>query len=133
MVRTDHKPLVSLLGSRLLDDLPPRILRFHLRLLRFSYKIMHVAGKNLITADTLSRAPLKEQPSEADLKREEEVKVYIDHVIQQFPATPTKLAQIKRAQEEDEVCRQLSSLVRTGWEEKKEYSTTPSVILATQI
>uniref|UniRef100_A0A9J7ZHH2 Gypsy retrotransposon integrase-like protein 1 n=1 Tax=Cyprinus carpio carpio TaxID=630221 RepID=A0A9J7ZHH2_CYPCA len=119
VVRTDHKPLVSLLGSRLLDDLPPRILRFRLRLLRFSFKIMHVAGKNLITADTLSRAPLEENPSEADLKREEEVKVCVDHVIQQLPATPTKLAQIKKAQEDDEVCRQLSSLVRTGWEEKK--------------
>ncbi len=46
VVRTDHKPLVSLLGSRPLDDLPPRILRFRLRLLRFSYKIMHIAGKN---------------------------------------------------------------------------------------
>ncbi len=98
VVRTDHKPIVSLLGSRLLDDLPPRILRFRLRLLRFSYKIMHIDGKNLITADTLSRAPLKEQLSEANLKQEEEVKVYIDHVIQQLPATPTKLAQIKRAQ-----------------------------------
>ncbi len=59
---------------------------------------MHIDGKNLITADTLSRAPLKEQLSEANLKQEEEVKVYIDHVIQQLPATPTKLAQIKRAQ-----------------------------------
>ncbi len=36
---------------------------------------MHVAGKNLITADTLSRAPLKEQLSEADLKQEEEDEV----------------------------------------------------------
>lgn len=43
----------------------------------------------------------------------------VDHVIQQLPATPTKLAQIKRAQEEDEVCRELSSLVHTGWDGKK--------------
>ncbi len=94
---------------------------------------MHVAGKNLITADTLSRAPLIEQPSEADLKQEEEVKVYIDHVIQQFPATPTKLAQIKRAQEEDECVQaaKFSCAHRVG--RKKEYSTTPSVVLATQI
>ena len=36
-LETDHKPLVSLLGSKHLDDLPPRILRFRLRLSRFLY------------------------------------------------------------------------------------------------
>jgi len=56
-VRTDHKPLISLLGSQALDDLPPRIIGFRLRLLRFNYKIIHVPGKQLVTADTLSRAP----------------------------------------------------------------------------
>lgn len=30
VIRTDHKPLISLLGTRALDDLPPCILRFRL-------------------------------------------------------------------------------------------------------
>ena len=58
-IETDHKPLVPLLGSKHLDNLPPRVLRFRLRLMRFSYSIQHVPGTLLYAADTLSRAPLR--------------------------------------------------------------------------
>ena len=57
-LETDHKPLVPLLGKTNLDCLPPRVLRFRIRLMRFSYTISHVPGKQLYTADTLSRAPV---------------------------------------------------------------------------
>ena len=57
-LETDHKPLVPLLNSKHLDSLPPRILRFRLRLSRFDYSVQHVPGKELYTADTLSRSPL---------------------------------------------------------------------------
>ncbi|KAL2089226.1 hypothetical protein ACEWY4_016125 [Coilia grayii] len=66
-IRTDHKPLLSLLSSRALDDIPPRALRFRLRLLRFTYTIVHVPGKNLIAADALLRAPLQGATTEEDL------------------------------------------------------------------
>ena len=61
---TDHKPLVSLLGSKPLDSLPTRIQRFRMRLMRFTYTISHVPGKNLTVADTLSRAPVTSPTSE---------------------------------------------------------------------
>ena len=55
-LETDHKPLISLLGTaQLLDQLPPRIQRMKMRLMGFSYTIIHVHGKKLYTADTLSR------------------------------------------------------------------------------
>ena len=41
-IETDHKPLVPLLSSKYLDNLPPRILRFRLRLMRFSYTVTRV-------------------------------------------------------------------------------------------
>ena len=66
-LQTDHKPLVPLLSTRGLDDLPPQILRFRLQLLQFSYIIDHVPGKQLITADALSRAPLDGPPTAGDL------------------------------------------------------------------
>lgn len=34
-LETDHKPLLSLLGSQTLDALPPRIQRFRMRLMRY--------------------------------------------------------------------------------------------------
>ena len=58
LIETDHKPLVPLLGSKCLQDMPPRIQRFRMRLMRYSYQIVHVPGKDLTTADTLSKAPL---------------------------------------------------------------------------
>ena len=58
-IETDHKPLIPLLGTKNLDSLPPRVLRFRLHLSRFEYQIGHVPGKYLYTADTLSRAPIQ--------------------------------------------------------------------------
>ena len=60
ILETDHKPLVPILGRKSLDTLPPRVLRFRLRLMRFQYTIHHVPGKTLYTADTLSRAPVND-------------------------------------------------------------------------
>ena len=34
-IETDHKPLVSLLGQKTLDELPPRIQRFRMSMMRF--------------------------------------------------------------------------------------------------
>ena len=44
LLETDHKPLVPLLGSKSLDTLPPRVLCFRIRLMRFQYSINHVSG-----------------------------------------------------------------------------------------
>lgn len=60
----DHKPLVTLLGKSPLDVLPPRIQRFRMRLMRFSYEVVHVPGKSLVTADVLSRAPIRGKESD---------------------------------------------------------------------
>ena len=57
IIETDRKPLVRLLNTKKLDDLSPRVLCFRLHLMCFTFNIRHVPGKNLITADTLSRAP----------------------------------------------------------------------------
>ena len=58
-LETDHKPLIPLLGQKLLDQLPLRVQRFRLRLMRYSYDISYVPGKNLHIADALSRAPIE--------------------------------------------------------------------------
>ena len=44
-IETDHKPLVSLLGTKSLEDLAARIQRFRMRMMRFTYTISHVPGK----------------------------------------------------------------------------------------
>ena len=85
-IETDHKPLVPILGSKHLDNLPPRVLCFRLRLMRFSDSITHVAGKLLYTADALSRAPLREDnPENSD--KQAEVESFIATIIASLPAS----------------------------------------------
>ncbi|KAJ8346897.1 hypothetical protein SKAU_G00282980 [Synaphobranchus kaupii] len=91
-LETDHKPLLTLLSEKALDELPPRILRFRLRMLKFSFDIIHVAGKKLITADTLSRAPVQRSLSAAEKEAEAEVQVFVDAVREGLPASEENLS-----------------------------------------
>ena len=117
LIETDHKPLVSLLGSKQLNDLPPRILRFRLRLSRFDYSIEHTPGKQLHTADVLSRAtpPFKETERIAV----DEVESFAKAVVSSLPATPGALANFKTAQANDPVCSRVIEFCCDSWPNKR--------------
>ena len=46
-IQTDHKPLVPLFSSKHLEELPLRVQRFRMRMMRFQFTIGHVPGKEL--------------------------------------------------------------------------------------
>ena len=96
-IKTDHKPLVPLLGSKDLDRLPPRILRFRLRLDRFSYDIQHIPGKELYTADTLSRTPLHNPTSQDTLTQQDLAELCMMSTISHLPASDKRLDVYKKA------------------------------------
>ncbi len=98
--------------------MPPRILRFRLRLSKFDYTISHVPGKFLYTADALSRAPVDGIGKEAILQNEAEATV--DAVVQSLPTSPERLRVYQQSQTEDTVCQQLISSCRNGWPSKKD-------------
>ena len=114
MIETDHKPLVPLLGMKNLDSLPPRVLRFRLRLNRFSYSIVHVPGKLMYTADTLSRSPLKSDISEL----QEIAETFIDACVAHLPASNTRLDEYREAQSADPICSRLIGYCQQGWPTK---------------
>ena len=114
-IETDRKPLVPLLTSKHLDNLPPRILRFRLRLARFCYTIQHVPGKFLYTADTLSRAPIH---GEKDAELEEEVEHFIEGVVSTLPASREQMEVYRQAQAEDPVCTLAFQYCKSGWPKK---------------
>ena len=117
-VETDHKPLVSLLGSKNLDELPIRIQRYRMRLMRFSYTISYVPGKQLVIADALSRAPLSSStPSDDDFQAE--VEMFVNAVIQSVPATEQRLKEIQEAQEADEIFQKLHQYCKNGWSHRQ--------------
>jgi hypothetical protein len=54
-IESDHKPLIAILGEKDLSNLPIRVQRFKLRLMRYDYNIFHTPGKDMFLADALSR------------------------------------------------------------------------------
>lgn len=120
-LNTDHKPLVPLLGKTRLDCLPPRILRFRIRLMRFSYTISHVAGKYLYTADALSRAPVS-TPDMADSEEGKKTEIFVDNIIASLPASSDRLEAYRTAQQEDPTCSKLIIFCTRGWPSKSTHS-----------
>ena len=113
-LQTDHKPLVPLLSSKDLSQMPPRILRFRLRMMRYAPTIIYVPGKEQITADALSRAP-SDLPAKEDASLISEVEEFARQTIAVLPATEVKLQEIRKALKEDEVCVQVSEFCKVGW------------------
>ena len=113
-LETDHKPLVTLLGSKNLDELPARVQRFRMRLMRFTYSIMYVPGKNLTVTDTLSRAPVSISCAEDDELRPE-VEIFCSCSDAEFTCNRARLEEFLQAQEEDDVCQRLTSYCEKGW------------------
>ena len=113
-IETDHKPLVPLLSNKPLSELPLRVQRFRLRLMRFNYTISHVPGKELSTADALSRLPVTE-PSLKDVEFQKEVRAYLGAVVQSILATEKRLTEIQTAQMSDSTCQTLTQYCDKGW------------------
>ena len=101
-IQKDHKPLVPLFSTKQLDELPLRVQRFRMQLMRYQVTISHVPGKYLATADTLSRAPSSES-NEGDGELQNETEAYVNIVFQAIPATEKWLEEIRLHQEEDDV------------------------------
>ena len=113
-LQTDHKPLVPLLSSKDLSQMPPRILRFRMRMMRFAPTVVHVPGKEQITADTLSRAPV-DGPDSQDTTLVDNVEIFAAQTLDLLPASQKKLLEIRDAQREDAILRQVVQYVQAGW------------------
>ncbi len=88
--------------------MPIRVQRFRLRLMRYSYNIAHVPGKDLCTAPVADK-------SEQDETLQNQVEEFVAMVISTVPATPSKLEEVRGQQDQDEVCNQVKGFCRSGW------------------
>lgn len=105
-----------LLGTNSLNDLLPRIQRFRLRLLRFSFSIYHVPGKEVVVADALSRQPIS-APDTLDQIIQSEAETFQSAFMQSLPASDERLKEIKTLQDADAVSSQVKTYVSSEWPE----------------
>uniref|UniRef100_A0A5S6Q698 RNA-directed DNA polymerase n=1 Tax=Trichuris muris TaxID=70415 RepID=A0A5S6Q698_TRIMR len=88
--------------------------RFRMKIICFNFSISHVPGKELATADTLSRAAVS-QPCERDDDFVTEVTNYVNCVIANGNATENRLKEIAKLQAEDNTCRRLIAMCTSEW------------------
>ena len=119
-VEIDHKPLMPLLGLKHLDSLPPRILRFRLQLDRFSYDIKHIPGKEMYTADTLSRAPISQPRATDSTTLEELAELCVMGAISHLPSKSQRVQTYRQEQTKDPVCKILFEYCQHGWPDRKD-------------
>ncbi|UYV69541.1 K02A2.6-like [Cordylochernes scorpioides] len=122
-LETDHKPLVPIFTSKNIDDLTPRIQRLRLRIMRYSYKMVHTPGKNLIVADALSRSPRTKVGTQ---ELEEELCAYVQQVVSFMPISDVRVKEIKESQDKDQVIQDIIKYTQEGWPERTNVSMSES-------
>ncbi|XP_064468401.1 uncharacterized protein K02A2.6-like [Ornithodoros turicata] len=118
-IETDHKPLVPLLTSKRIDQLSPRLQRFRMRLSEFDFSVSHVPGKDMHTADVLSRSPLVNIDTEATCDLEEAVSQYEVLTMELLPASADMLTRIKTETAKDPTLSRVVKHCSEGWPDQK--------------
>lgn len=120
-VETDHKPLVSVLGTKEVSKLPIRLQRFRLRMMAFAYTVTYTAGSKLVLADTLSRIPVGRKENSVELSELGQLESTSGHgaIFDSLPVSDRRLNELQNSTQEDEVGKLLLKYVRSRWPDKK--------------
>ena len=70
--------------------------------MKFSFSVSRVPGKQLVIANTLSRAPAV-PPGDSDREFEMHFQAFVNTILQSIPATEQN-QQIRESQQKDSVC-----------------------------
>lgn len=116
LIETDHKPLIPIFTDKHVDDLSPRLQRFRIRMMRYCYTMYYTPGKQLVTADTLSRKPISH--GEQD-ELTEDATAYVQSVLMNLPISDVKLAEVWQQQNTDTMMMQIKEYVLGTWPRKE--------------
>uniref|UniRef100_A0A8C7YWC8 Gypsy retrotransposon integrase-like protein 1 n=1 Tax=Oryzias sinensis TaxID=183150 RepID=A0A8C7YWC8_9TELE len=113
-VQSDHKPLENIVKKPLLSA-PKRLQRMMLRIQKYDVDVMYVPGKDMLLADTLSRAYLPEHSSCGSVEAEIETVNMVLHL----PISEQSLNAIRVATEQDATLQTLQQTISKGWPNEK--------------
>ena len=84
-----------------------------MRMMRFNPDVHYVPGKYLAIADALSHKPLPDQ--NADITLDEAVEAHVEAVMSGWPASKTKLDEIRETTEVDPTLHKVAEYITDGW------------------
>ena len=90
----------------------PRVQQMMMSLQLYNLLVTYVPGNDLFLADTLSRAYVQDHHNKELL---DDIEVMVHSVIQEIPASPVKLEEIRRATADCTELQQLRQVVMSGW------------------
>ena len=111
-VESDHKPLESI-ATKALAAAPPRLQRMLLQLQKYDIKIVHVPGKKIPVADTLSRQVIIEDDSGCEEFKDIEAQVHC--ITTSLPINDSKMEEVRQATADDQQLRRLKQVILDGW------------------
>ena len=111
-VESDHKPLEAILKKPLYQA-PVTLQKMIMTIQKYSIHVVYCPVKQLVIADTLSRAFL---PQQSDDTLEEKFEI---NILSTLPISETKLDQLKQETQRDPQLSKLMSVVQSGWPDKK--------------
>ena len=113
-VESDHKPLQAIMGKPLMDA-PRRLQRMLLRLQRYRLSLTFKPGKDMLVADTLSRAPVPSQQGTTLAQKEFETICAIQDATDVDPI----LQEVREETKSDNTLQQVMQFIASGWPDKK--------------
>ena len=113
-VESDHRPLEMIMKKNL-HAAPPRLQRMLLRLQRYNFSLKYKPGKELIIADTFSRA----YTSDSDSTMEEDVRQHVLTVVENIPVEASRLQCVKTSTTRDKDLCQVQNIILNGWPDNK--------------
>ena len=117
-IHTNHKPLIYMFSAdKSLDAVLPRIQRFHLRMMRFSYSISYIPGVTLCTANALSRFSLREVSSSVP-----EIDAFVIAIFAAMPLRDAIIDDVRAATTTDTTLQQVLRNCQAGWPDDKNLS-----------
>ena len=106
LVETDNKPLISFFKQDI-DKLPLRVQRWMLLLQPFDFELMHIAGRENLASDSLSRCPCDDTSVEAESSND-----FVCLILTDFPLSISEFCLVS---ETDCEMQELKTAITSGW------------------
>ena len=120
ILQTDQKPLVSIFRKHMID-VSPRIQRITIRAWQYEFEPQHIAGKNNVISDVLSRVtPLEFQDSNADKD------ILAVNFLQYSSIEEREREEVLQETLKDQELQALKHYISTGWPSKR--SQIPTIL-----